>query len=66
MLLVPFPLFALYMLAFFKRNYVFPLYTAMLMPLLVIATEGMELFFINVVAGMVAIISYSRFRTYFI
>ena len=62
MLLVPFPLFALYMLAFFKRNYVFPLYTAMLMPLLVIATEGMELFFINVVAGMVAIISYSRFR----
>ena len=60
--LIPFPLFALYMLAFFKRNYVFPLYTVLLLPLLVVTAEGTELFFINLLAGIVAIISYSRFN----
>ena len=62
MVLVPFPLFALYMLAFFRRNYVFPFYVVMLLPLLVIATEGTELFFMNMLAGIVAIVSYSRFN----
>lgn len=62
MFLVPFPLFALYMLAFFKRRFVFPIYTVILSPLLVVAQEGTELFFMNMLAGIVAIISYTRFN----
>lgn len=62
LMLVPYPLFALYMMAFFKKSTVFPLYTALLIPLLIIAQNGIEIFFINIVAGVVAVISFSRFN----
>lgn len=62
LMMVPYPLFALYLFAFFDRKSQLPLYTSFLIPLLVVAPDGIEMFFINLVGGVVAIISFSRFN----
>ncbi len=54
MYMVPFPVFALYLLAFFRKKQVFPLYTVMLLPLLIFCGNGMELFVMFLTAGVVA------------
>ena len=59
--LVPFPLFALFLLAFFKKRVVFPVYLIILLPLLVFCHNGIELFIMNLVAGVVAIFSFTWF-----
>lgn len=59
--LVPFPLFALYLLAFFKKRVVLPVYIILLLPLLVFCHNGIELFIMNVAAGVTAIFSFTWF-----
>lgn len=56
---VPFAVFALYMMAFFQAKLVFPIYMISLLPLLIIAEYGTELYMLNVFAGGVALISFS-------
>ena len=56
---VPYAVFALYLMAFFRNRLVFPIYMALLLPLLVIAEYGVELFLMNLVAGGVALVSFS-------
>ena len=59
--IVPYAVFALYMAAFFKPKFVFPIYMVSLMQLLVFADNGIELYFMNVLAGAVGIISFHYF-----
>ncbi len=60
--LVPFSLMALYLVAFFKKRVVFPVYIISLIPLLIFAHDGMELFVMYLTAGAVAIFSFERFN----
>ena len=53
--MMPFPVFALYLLAFFRKRLVLPVYTACLLPLLIFCGNGMELFVMYLVAGAVTI-----------
>ncbi|MBR4775325.1 MAG: HDIG domain-containing protein [Bacteroidales bacterium] len=51
--LIPFPVFALYLQAFFRDRVVVPVYTVMLLPLLIFCGHGMELFLMFLTAGIV-------------
>lgn len=59
---IPFTLIALYLLAFFKTRMVFAVYLISLLPMLVIAPEGMELFLMYLVAGGVGIMVFGFFN----
>ena len=60
--MVPFTLIALYLLAFFKKRVVFTVYVIALLPLLIFAREGVELFVIYLVAGVVGMLVFSLFN----
>ena len=60
--MVPFTLIALYLLAFFKKRVVFTVYVISLLPLLIFAREGVELFVIYLVAGVVGMLVFSIFN----
>lgn len=60
--LVPFVLIALYLRAFFKKRVVLPVYIISLLPLLVFSHNGLELFVMNLVAGVVAIYVFMFFN----
>ena len=61
MYLVPFPVFALFLLAFFRKKQVLPLYMVMLLPLLIFCGNGMELYVMFLTAGVVTIQTFSYF-----
>ena len=60
--MIPFTLIALYLLAFFKTRMVFAVYVISLLPMLVTAPEGMELFIMYLVAGGVGIFVFGFFN----
>lgn len=60
--ITPFVLIALYLQAFFKKRVVLPVYIISLLPLLVFTHNGLELFFMNLVAGVVAIYVFIYFN----
>lgn len=60
--LLPFPLIALYQLAFFRKRVVLPVYIVSLFPLLIFAHHGIELFVIHLVAGVVTILVFDYFN----
>lgn len=60
--LAPFVLIALYLLAFFKKRVVLPVYIISLLPLLIFSHNGLELFVMNLVAGVVAIYVFNYFN----
>jgi len=60
--MIPFSLIALYLVAFFKWKVVFPVYIVSLLPLLIFAHNGIELFVMYLVAGVVAIYSFRFFN----
>ena len=53
--MIPFPVFALYLQAFFRDRVVVPVYTVMLLPLLIFCGGGMELFVMYLTAGIVTV-----------
>ena len=55
MYMIPYPVFALYLLAFFRKRVVLPVYMVSLLPLLIFCGNGMELFVMYLTAGAVAI-----------
>ena len=61
MYMMPYPVFALYLLAFFRKKQVQPLYVVMLLPLLIFCGNGMELFVMYLTAGVVAIETFGYF-----
>ena len=60
--MIPFTLIALYLLAFFKKRVVFTVYIISLLPLLIFAPNGMELFVMYMVAGVVGILVFGYFN----
>ncbi len=53
--MTPFTLIALYLVAFFKKRVVLPVYILSLLPLLIFSHNGVELFVMYLVAGVVTI-----------
>lgn len=60
--LCPFAVLALYMSAFFKDDLAWAVYAITLIPVLLIPENGMELFFINLIGGTVALFGYRLFN----
>ena len=60
--LMPFMLIVFYQLAFFSRRMVFSVFFISLLPMLIWAPEGMELFVIYLVAGTVGILVFEHFN----
>ena len=60
--LMPFTLISLYLLAFFSKRMVFSVYFISLLPMLVFAPNGMELFVMYLVAGAVGMLVFGFFN----
>jgi putative nucleotidyltransferase with HDIG domain len=60
--MMPFTLISLYLLAFFSRRMVFSVYFISLLPMLIFAPNGMELFMMYLVAGCVCIFVFGFFN----
>ena len=60
--MMPFLLIVFYQLAFFSRRVVFSVYFISLLPMLIFAPNGMELFVIYLVAGTVGILVFEYFN----
>lgn len=61
LLIVPFPVFALYLKAFFRTRVIYPVYVVALFPLLVFAGSGPALFLMYAAAGTVTLCLFSYF-----
>ena len=59
--MVPFTLTTLYLISFFKKRVVLPVYIVSLLPLLLFAHNGLELFVIYLVSGVVTIYVFGFF-----
>lgn len=60
--LVPYTLISLYLLAFFKKRVVFTVYFISLLPVLVFAPNGMEIFMMYLISGVVGIQVFDYFN----
>ena len=60
--LMPFTITVLYLLAFFKKRVVLPVYMVSLLPLLIFSGNGVELFFVFLTAGIVSMITFKLFN----
>ena len=60
--MMPFLLIVFYQIAFFSRRVVFSVYFISLLPMLIMAPNGMELFVIYLVAGTVGILVFGYFN----
>lgn len=60
--LVPFTVFTLYLQAFFRRRVVLPVYTASLLPLLVLSSSGVEFFVMYLAAGVCSMYAFQYFN----
>ena len=60
--MVPFTLISLYLLAFFKQRVVFTVYVISLLPVLFFAANGIEIFVIYLVAGVVGMLVFEYFN----
>ena len=59
--MIPFSLTALYLLAFFRKRVVLPVYVIALMPLLIYAHNGVELFVLFLVSGVITMFVFEYF-----
>lgn len=60
--MIPYSLIALYLLAFFKRRVVFTVYFISILPVLLFAPNGVEMFLMYLVAGVVCILVFGFFN----
>lgn len=60
--MMPFTLISLYLIAFFSKRMVFSVYFISLLPMLIFATNGVELFIMYLVAGSVCILVFGFFN----
>jgi len=59
-LMVPYPIFALYLMSFYRRYVAFPVYSIMLLPVLLLVQNGVCVYFINLVAGVTTLMTFRR------
>lgn len=62
LIMLPYSVFALYMLMFLKPKHVFPIYTTMLLPLLCLTESGVDLYLLNLTGGIVTIFCFKYFN----
>lgn len=55
---VPYSVFALYLCSFFNTKMVLPVYLVIILPIVIIAQNGTEIFMINLFAGGIIILAY--------
>ena len=60
--LIPYPVLALYLQAFYRNRVVMPVYFVLLLPVLIFCGNGMELFVMYLMAGMVTILTFGYFN----
>ena len=60
--MVPFTLISLYLIAFFKKRVVFTVYIISLLPVLIFSPNGMEVFMIYLIAGVVGMQVFGYFN----
>jgi len=60
--MVPFSLIAMYLLSFFKKRVVVPVYIISLLPLLIFAHDGAQLFVMFLSAGIINIFTFTYFN----
>lgn len=60
--LIPFSLSALYLVAFFRRKVVLPVYVISLLPLLIFVHNGVELFVLYLVSGIITLYVFDYFN----
>ncbi len=60
--MMPFTLISLYLLAFFPKRVVFSVYFISLLPMMIFAPDGVELFIMYLVAGTVAMLVFGYFN----
>ena len=60
--LMPFTIVVMYLMAFFKKRVVLPVYMVSLLPLLIFSGNGVELFFMFLCAGIVSMNTYKHFN----
>ncbi|MEN6619452.1 MAG: HDIG domain-containing metalloprotein [Rikenellaceae bacterium] len=59
---VPYSVFALYITSFFPSKIVLPIYLIFLLPVMMIAQKGCEIFYLNALAGGVAIFTFTHWN----
>lgn len=60
--LVPFPVIALYCMAFFRRRFTIPVYSICLLPILIFCQGGAQLYLMYLTAGFVAVYTFTYFN----
>lgn len=58
MYIVPYSVFALFMVSFFKQSSAISIYMVMLLPLTLLSSSGLELYLINLFSGMVGVYAF--------
>lgn len=61
MYLIPYPVFALYFMAFFRKRFVLPLYILCLLPLLIYVKDGSQMFMMYLFSGFIGVFAFDRF-----
>lgn len=56
--IIPYSVFALYLTSFFTSRIVVPIYMIFMLPVILIAQRGFEIYFMNVIAGCVAVYAF--------
>ena len=59
----PYAVLALFIISFFKLSISFPTYIVMLLPILIFPENGVELFFMNLMAGTIALFAFNYLTT---
>lgn len=57
--LIPYPVFALYLLSFFRKSFTLPIYAVLLVPVLILVENGVEIYFMNMFAGIFSILLFN-------
>ncbi|MFA7116636.1 MAG: HDIG domain-containing metalloprotein [Bacteroidales bacterium] len=60
--IVPYSVLALYLVSFFRPKSAYPLYSVLILPLLILSENGVELYMMNLFAGLVALFSFSFYH----
>lgn len=60
--IIPFPLIAMYLMAFFRKRVVWIVYVVALLPLLIFSHNGIQVFTMFLIAGLVAIFAFEKFN----
>lgn len=60
--LIPYTLMSMFMMAFFRKSFVMVMYVVTLLPLLVVSSGNVDVFFMQLVAGFIGLYVYQTFN----